>query len=136
MPNTTFFKDWQNAQLLTPSTAATLGANRFLALFTTTPTEGAAGTEVTGGSYARVQVLSASIGTASGTTTRSISNTALITFPEPTASWGTVTHIGVYDASTGGNFLSFFDMADFTALTGITPYIPIGNLTSQQGNLA
>lgn len=33
-------------------------------------------------------------------------NTSLITFPTATANWGTVTHAGVFDASTAGNALT------------------------------
>ena len=32
-------------------------------------------------------------------------NGAVIQFPAPTANWSRVTHFGVWDASTGGNFL-------------------------------
>lgn len=70
-------------------------------------------TEVTGGSYARVAVtanLTNFAGTqGAGTTTASsgtggqTSNNAAITFPAPTANWGTVTHMALMDASSGGN---------------------------------
>ena len=33
------------------------------------------------------------------------SNASTITFPAPTANWGTVTHFGIYDAAPGGNLL-------------------------------
>ena len=35
------------------------------------------------------------------------SNNGTITFPAPTANWGVVTHVGVYDATTAGNLLFF-----------------------------
>ena len=35
------------------------------------------------------------------------SNNGAITFPTPTAGWGTVTHFGIYDAASGGNLLFF-----------------------------
>jgi hypothetical protein len=57
-----------------------------VALCTTAPTDSAAGTEVTGGSYAR-QACGFTTATA-GT----VSNTSDITFPTATADWGTVTH--------------------------------------------
>jgi len=46
-----------------------------------------------------------------GTTTASsgtggvTSNNGAVTFPTPSADWGTATHWGVFDASTGGNLL-------------------------------
>ena len=87
----------------------------YVGLFTSTPSDSAAGTEPSGNGYARVSVTSglttwagtqstgstdASSG-ASGTT----SNNGAITFPAPTSNWGTVTHFGVFDAATSGNLL-------------------------------
>lgn len=69
----------------------------YLALFTSDPTEtGAAGTEVTGGAYARQAV---TWGAASGGTKQP---TADVIFPEATAGWGTVTHAALMTASSGG----------------------------------
>lgn len=93
----------------------TLGqpATWYVELFTTACSDSAAGTPVSGGSYARAS-LAASLanwaGTQSaGSTTASsgtggvTSNNAAINFPTPSAGWGTVTHWGLYDASTSGN---------------------------------
>lgn len=56
-----------------------------------------------GTSYARVAIdPSTDMGTASA---GSISNTAELLFTEATASWGTVTHAAIMDASTAGNVL-------------------------------
>lgn len=89
-------------------------ATWYVALFTSDPTEtGAAGTEVSGGSYARVAVTaslanwagtqSAGSTTASSGTGGVTSNNNAITFPAPTANWGVVTHWALMDASTSGN---------------------------------
>lgn len=96
-------------QAYTPPTAV------FVGLATTTGSAAACGTEVTGGSYARVSVtsgLAAWAGTQGATTTAvssgtsgATSNNATITFPSPTANWGTVTEFCVFDASTAGNLL-------------------------------
>lgn len=84
-----------------------------VALYTTAPTDAAGGIEVTGGGYARVAVaasLAAWAGTqGAGTTVASngtggvTSNNAVITFPTPSAAWGTVVAFGLFDAATGGN---------------------------------
>ncbi len=74
----------------------------FIALFTAAPSDSGGGTEVSGGSYARVSVTAGF--TVSGTATRA-GNTAAITFPQATASWGTITHVGIFDALTVGNLL-------------------------------
>lgn len=80
----------------------------YLALFTVAPSDAGGGTEVTGGSYARVQVsqLDASWAAPSGTPSAT-SNSAAITFPSPTANWGTIVAIGIFDAASGGNLLAW-----------------------------
>ena len=89
--------DW----LFRPGTAApTRPTAIWIGLFTAvTNAEAGTGTEVTGGSYARVDVTSAFGASTDGAG----SNTAAVTFAAPTANWGTVTHFGIFDASTAGN---------------------------------
>lgn len=70
----------------------------YAALFTTATTDAGGGTEVSGGSYARQS--------ASFTVTNDVASTnANVLFPTATADWGTVTHVAVYDALSGGNML-------------------------------
>jgi hypothetical protein len=81
--------------------------NAYLALSTTTPT--AAGGNVTepatSAGYARVAASSGSI-TASD---RAITNSAYIYYPEASESWGTITHVCVYDnAARGAGTLRYF----------------------------
>ena len=86
-----------------------------VALFTAAPSDSGGGTEVTGGSYARAALAptntnwdntqGAGTSAASSGTGGSTKNKAAITFPAPTANWGSVTHIGIFDASSGGNLL-------------------------------
>ena len=76
----------------------------YVALFTANPTDAGGGTEVTGGSYARVAVV-ANTTNFPTTTSESISNATVITFPNATASWGTVTGAAIFDAATAGNLL-------------------------------
>lgn len=90
-------------------------ATIYVALYTASCNDAGGGTEVTGGSYARVGVASSLAnwaGTQSaGSTTASTgtggqtSNNAAVTFPAPTANWGVVTHFALLDASTAGNML-------------------------------
>lgn len=98
------------------ATAYTAPANTYVGLLTAAPSDAGGGTEVSGGSYARVSVAS---GTSAWTATQggtsgassgtggTTSNAATINFATPSAGWGTVTHFGVYDASTGGNLLFY-----------------------------
>lgn len=71
----------------------------YLALYTSDPTDADTGTEVSGGSYARQSITFGA--PSNGVTT----NSADITFPTASASWGTVGWIGIRDALTGGNLL-------------------------------
>jgi len=104
------FWDWLlRAQTFTPP------ATVYIGLFT--PTASGGGTEVSGGSYARIGVTSALANWAgtqgAGTTTASTgtsgttSNNGSITFAAPTANWGVITGIGIYDALTSGNLLFY-----------------------------
>lgn len=87
-------------------------ANYYIALYTSPCTDAAAGTEVTGGSYARVAVArslaawNGTHGTNSGVSTGAtgiVSNAAVIQFAAPTANWGVVSAFAVTDALTAGN---------------------------------
>jgi len=98
-------------------------ATIYLALFTAAPSDAGGGTEVTGGSYARQAVtLSAASGGASA-------NSADITFPAATADWGTVTHVALMDALSGGNMLMHTPLdASKTVNNGDTFKINAGDL--------
>jgi hypothetical protein len=90
-------------------------ATLHVALFTANPSDVGGGTEVSGGSYARAAVAASLANWAgtqsSGSTTASTgtngttSNNGAITFPEPTANWGSVTGFGIFDAASAGNLL-------------------------------
>jgi hypothetical protein len=81
------------------ATAYTAPTTIYVALYTSDPTDANTGTEVSGGSYARTSVTFAAPSNGA-----SLSN-ADCTFPQATASWGTVGWIGLMDASTSGNLL-------------------------------
>jgi hypothetical protein len=82
------------------ATAYTAPTTLYLAIHTTNPAEDNTGTEVSGSAYARQTV-------AFTVTTSTASNTAAVEFPTATGSWGTLTHVGVYDALTSGNLLAY-----------------------------
>lgn len=58
-------------------------------------------TEVSGGAYARQGPITFANAGANPTVS---SNSAIVTFPVATGSWGTVAYFGVWDAVTAGNF--------------------------------
>jgi uncharacterized protein YaiE (UPF0345 family) len=83
----------------------------YVGLYTATPSDtstgSSGGTEVTGGSYARKLTAAADWNTSSG---GSISNANDIVFATASASWGTVTQVGLFDAVTAGNLLWWGDL--------------------------
>jgi hypothetical protein len=81
------------------ATTYTSVATVYVSLWTSDPTDAGSGTEVSGGSYARTAVTFGA--PSNGVTT----NSADVTFPTATASWGVVGWIGINDASTAGNLL-------------------------------
>lgn len=77
-----------------------------VALFTVTPSDSGGGTEVTGGSYARVDVPPLDANWTGASATNGLTdNAAAITFPAPSANWGVVVAFGIFDATTAGNLL-------------------------------
>jgi len=81
------------------NTTYTSVATVYVSLWTSDPTDAGSGTEVSGGSYARTAVTFAA--PSNGVST----NSADVTFPTATASWGTVGWIGINDAASSGNLL-------------------------------
>ena len=103
--------------------AYTAPSTKYLALFTAVA-DGEAGsvTELNGSAYTRKAVAF----TTSGNTT---SNNAAVEFPTATGSWGTVTHVGVYDASSGGNLMAYATLSSSKTIdTGDVFRVPSGDL--------
>jgi len=90
------------------NTALTSPTSVYIGLFTVAPTPSTAGTEVTGGSYARV---AAGPGTWGAPALGVITNTGVYTFPTASVSWGLVVAAGVFDQASGGNLLYFGTLA-------------------------
>ena len=81
------------------ATNFTAPAAVYVSLHTADPTDAGTGAEVSGGSYVRQAAPSGAPSNGASTTT------ADITYPQATASYGTVGWIGIWDASTSGNLL-------------------------------
>lgn len=105
--------------------AATRPTAWYVALYTAAPSDSGGGTEVSGSGYARQSVTFAAASSPAGTT----SNTNTVSFTASGGSWGTITHIGIFDASTGGNLLWHGGLtASKTVGDGDTIEFAIGNL--------
>lgn len=103
--------------------------NTYFALMTVMPTASGGGTEVTGGSYARVTFTNnPSNWPASSGQTKT--NAAVIDWGTATANWGTILGVAEYDASTGGNLLSFGPLSTSRIVNnGDSFQVPIGGAT-------
>jgi hypothetical protein len=100
--------------------------NVYIALFTVAPSDSSAGTEVTGGSYARVD----SKGKWAVPSAGSVSNNAVITFPTATADWSTVVAFAVMTTVTGGSQMMWGTLtASKAVFNGDTASFASGALT-------
>lgn len=78
----------------------------YVALSTADPGDDASGiAEPSGNNYSRVQTAAGDWNSAtSGAGT--LTNANAVTFAQASGSWGTITHIALYDAATSGNLLA------------------------------
>lgn len=117
----------------------------YIRLNTTACSDSASGTEVTGGSYARVAVTSslanwagtqaAASTTASTGTGGTTSNNGAISFTTPSAGWGTVTSVEWMDAASGGNsWICTTLTVSKTINSGDSVSFPAASLTFQADN--
>ena len=103
--------------------AYTAPSTLYIGLFTAI-SDGETGsvTEVSGSAYARQTMAF----TTSGATT---SNNATVEFPTATGSWGTITHVGIFDASTSGNLMVYATLTSSkTIADGDVFRVPAGDL--------
>jgi len=97
----------------------------YVALYTAAPSDSGGGTEVSGSGYAREAVTFAAATSPGGTT----SNSGAVSFTASGGNWGTITHIGIHDALSGGNLLWHGAMtASKTVADGDTLEFSIGNI--------
>ena len=119
---------YSNAFLTSILTKATFTppAAVYVALLTSAPTDAGGGTEASYTGYARVEAHSDWGTAASG----SITNNAAVTFGACTGGSATVTYFAIYDASTGGNLITWGATTSSLAISnGITPSFGVGQLT-------
>ena len=119
------FSDYLETKVLDhvfAGTAYTAPTTLYVALFTAAPSDSGGGTEVSGGGYARQTIAF----TTSGDTT---SNNAAIEFPTATANYGSVTHVGIFDAASAGNLMAHAALTSAKNIeTGDVFRIPSGDL--------
>ena len=88
--------------------AVTLPTVLYVGLFTSALSADGTGSEVVGNGYARKQILATSF---DDNGTGGFTLNAALEFAQATGSWGTITDMGIYDASTLGNLIVFDNLA-------------------------
>ena len=97
----------------------------YVALFTAAPSDSGGGTEVSTGGYARQSVTFDAASSPGGTT----SNSGEVSFTASGADYGTVTHMGIFDAASSGNLLWHGALtASKTVADGDTITFAVGNI--------
>lgn len=103
------------------ASAATRPTSWTIGVFTVAPTDSTAGTEVTGGSYAR-QSIAFTVSNPTAT------NTAAVEWPAATADWGTIVACAVFDQS--GVMIAYAALTTSkTVNTGDVLRLPASSLT-------
>jgi hypothetical protein len=101
----------------------------YIAYATSSPTDALAGTEPSGNGYARVSVTN-NTNNFPIATVGSKANATDIAFGESTGSQGTATHVQLFDASSGGNYLGRYALSPTQVISaGTIPTIPATALT-------
>lgn len=104
--------------------AVTRPTGWFLALFTGAPGEAGGGTELSTSGTAYVRKAAAF--TVSGNLA---TNSAPIEFDVAATNWGTITHVAVFDAVSGGNMLAYAPLAASKTIgSGDVFRVPAGDL--------
>jgi len=120
-------------ELALGTTSFTPAVTLYCALYTATPSATGGGTEVTGGSYARVAVTNnvtnfPASSLVTGITT--LLNGTVIDFGNATADWGAIGWAALWDASSSGNLYYWGPLAiTRTVLNGDGFKIPVGGAT-------
>ncbi len=134
--------DWaMRGQTFVPPTSI------FIALVSTPPSAGAAGTPLAGTGYQRIEVplsllnwsgtQGAGSTTASSGTSGQSSNNSIVNFGDAGSNWGTASHWEAWDALTGGNRLFWGTIVDSVGtptprsiVTGDPVQFPAGSLVT------
>lgn len=108
-------------------------ATVYIALFTAAPSDSSAGTECTGGSYARVAVTN-NLTNWPAASSGNKKNATPIVFPTPTGSWGgNVVGMAIFDAASGGNMLYWTTVTSKAITTGEPVYFAANSISVTEG---
>lgn len=117
--------------LLFSNTSYTIPTTYYIGLWTSALSDASTGStagEVSGGSYARVAVTN-NVTNFPASSSGAKTNGVTFTFPTASAGWGTITHLGLFDASSAGNMIAWTDLGTSkTIANGDTASINGGDL--------
>lgn len=120
------------------ATVAARPATIYASLYTALPTDASAsGTEVSGGSYARVAITCNATNFLGPTANDgTVTNGTAITFPVATGNWGTIVGVALYDAASTGNELWWGALSSSKVINSGDPALnfPVGSLSVQVDN--
>jgi hypothetical protein len=112
---------------LLTTNSATRPTAWYVGLFTAAPSDTGGGTEVSGSGYARKATGTMTI---TGTATTATNAAAIEFDPASGGNWGTLTYAAIFDASTGGNMLSWAQLTTARTINdGDVFRIPASSLT-------
>jgi hypothetical protein len=135
MSFTDLLEDRVLTHFFTADAAPTRPTAWYVGLLTAAPTDSTVTpSEISAGNYARVGSVALSV---SGTSPTVAENDNTIAFSAASIDWGTVSHIGIFDASTGGNLLAYTALTDPNDATQtVTKTVNSGDIFQiAQGNL-
>jgi hypothetical protein len=122
MAFTNYLENKVMAYVWTGTAFSSPSGSLYVGLFTAAPGEGGGGTEVSGNGYSRKQATMTTSGNAS-------TNSGAVEFDTATGTWGTITHVAIFDASTSGNMLAYAALTSAkTIASGDVFRIPSGDL--------
>jgi hypothetical protein len=108
------------------ATVPTIPGTYYVALFTVAPNKDGGGTEVSGGSYARVAVTNNTTNWPNAASGRKTNATEIV-FPQATANWGTIVAAALVSAASGAYTQYYWGLlsAPVAIINGQTRYFPI-----------
>lgn len=106
MPTSDYLDEQILKRLFQGQSTFPLPSTVYVALFTSAPTKAGGGVEVSGFGYGRQGIPATSVYWNVSGPTWLVRNVLVINFGQATGgAWGTITHVGLFDAASGGNLL-------------------------------
>lgn len=114
--NTTYFLNLLAGNVFRAKLTPALPETLYVGLSSTEPAlDGTGFSEPSDSAYSRIELTGMSAPSGG-----EVSNSVLLSFPESVTNWGTITHFGIFDASTGGNLLMYGELDPHRTVEEVT----------------